>query len=173
MDAAVAGLIGTAIGAASGLLGAIITVGWNFRLQSRKERKSIASAFYGEIGALLEIVERRKYIQGIEASLTSIGAEFRSPYSFKITRSYFNVYEKNIDKIGLLPNPLPEKVVLLYTIAFSILEDIDSLNKEDFNQWDDSEAKYFLRELLNLFNEAILVGGQVQDLIRKKRLLSN
>ncbi|BAU13015.1 hypothetical protein LEP3755_35510 [Leptolyngbya sp. NIES-3755] len=168
MDAAVAGLIGAGIGAAGG----IVTATLNFQLQTLKERRGLASAFYGEIEALLQIVERRKYIEGIEYSLMNIQAGAREFYSFKLTRSYFNVYEKNIDKIGLLPSPLPGKIVLLYTIAFAILEDIDTLNGEGINRWENKEIEDHLNELRSLFSEAVSIGEQTQKLIKKKRLLS-
>jgi len=177
MDAAIAGLFGAFIGVVAASVGAIITVRGSLTVQKRQrqaERESIASAFYGEISALLSIIQTRQYIKGIEESLSHLQQTkaLGSLYSFRVTRSYFNVYEKSVDKIGLLPVPLPEKIAFLYTIAFAILEDVDFINATQVGNWEAPEIRDFLQELLDLFREAVNSGQEIQASIEDLGLLS-
>lgn len=177
MDAAIAGLIGASIGAGAALGGAYITVQGSLTVQKRQrqaERESIASAFYGEINALLSIIQTRQYIKGIEESLSRLQQTkaLGSLYSFRVTRSYFNVYEKSVDKIGLLPVPLPERIAFLYTIGFAILEDVDFINATPVGNWEAPEIRDLLQELLDLFREAVNSGQEIQASIKDLGLLS-
>jgi len=92
-------LVGGLLTFLGGLLGSVI-----IQQQQRKaERNSLASAFYGEIQALLKIIERRQYIQRIQEAIEDIRSNREISFRIKVTRKYFNVYEKNLDKIGILP----------------------------------------------------------------------
>ena len=178
MDPTLAGLIGAGIGALAGLLGSAMSVLGSIVIHSyqrENERKDLASAFYGEIGALLEIVSRRHYIEHLENTLNHVRqTNTKAFYSIKPTKEYFNVFNKNIDKIGTLPAPLPEKIVSTYTLAFSILEDVElDVCKEQLDNWDLASLIEHLESLLSLFRLAVYYGEEAKAIIRIKGLLIN
>ncbi|MBD2079102.1 hypothetical protein [Leptolyngbya sp. FACHB-17] len=150
-----------------GLLGNILIQ----QRQRRAEINSLASAFYGEIQALMGIVEKRQYIQGIKDAINDLRAGRKIFYQMRVTRKYFNVYEKNLDKIGILPNPLPEKIVELYTVMTAILEDLDILNEPNFYEEDPEIVASHLAELLSLFVYATESGQEVCRQIKSMKLL--
>jgi hypothetical protein len=152
-----------------GLLGSVIIQ----QRQRKAERNSLASAFYGEIQALIGIVERRRYIQGIQQSIEDLRLNRKISFRIRVTRKYFNVYEKNLDKIGILPNPLPEKIVDVYTVMTAILEDLDLINEENFYHHETEVAIAYLTELHFLFKYAVESGRKICKEIKSRNLLVN
>lgn len=84
---------------------------------------------------------------------------------------YFNVYEKNLDKIGILPNPLPEKIVDLYTVMTAILEDLDSINEADFYNQEVENIIAYLTELQSFFEYVVKSEREVCQQIKNMKLL--
>ena len=161
-------LIGGLLTFTGGLLGNILLQ----QRQRRSERNSLASAFYGEIQALIGIVEKRQYIEGIRDSIHGLKSGKKILYQMRVTRKYFNVYEKNLDKIGILPNPLPEKIVELYTVMTAILEDLDLINEPEFCKEDSEILISHLIELQSLFEYAVSCGRRICQQIKNMRLLT-
>ncbi len=75
------------------------------------------------------------------------------------------MYEQNVSKIGLLPEPLPEKLAQFYTFVYSILEDFQNIAKPEF-ALNGSDLKVFLEELLGIFREAIKLAEEIKTLIK-------
>jgi transcriptional regulator with PAS, ATPase and Fis domain len=135
------------------------------RSQRQSEKRNIASAFAGEIGALLSIVEKRDYTKGIKDIIESIKqTQEKKKFYFKARKNYFNIFEKNAEKIGLLDVPLPEKITTFYIQAFAILEDIEN---EEVLERELNDIIYFHEELLNLFEETIKLGKEILSIINK------
>src|ERR1043165_2783708 len=92
-------LVGGLLTFIGGVLGSILIQ----RLQRKYERESIASAFYGEVSAILTIVEKRQYILEFSNNLDYIKRNLKyiektsevHIASFRVKRNYFNVYEHN------------------------------------------------------------------------------
>lgn len=160
-------LVGGLLTFLGGLLGNVIIQ----QRQRKVERNSLASAFYGEIQALIGIVERRQYIQGIQKSIEALRLNRKVSFHIRVTRKYFNVYEKNLDKIGILPNPLPEKIVDVYTVMTAILEDLDLINEESFYDQETEVSVAYLAELNSLFKYAVESGYKVCKEIKNRNLL--
>lgn len=160
-------LVGGLLTFLGGLLGSVIIQ----QRQRKAERNSLASAFYGEIQALLKIIERRQYIQRIQEAIKDIRSNREISFRIKVTRKYFNVYEKNLDKIGILPNPLPEKIVDIYTVMTAILDDLDLIDDESFNKQETEVAALFLAELNSLLKYAVESGQEICKEIKKRNLL--
>jgi hypothetical protein len=161
-------IIGGLLTFIGGLLG-------NVLIQQRQryaETKSLASAFHGEIQALIGIVEKRQYIQGIKDALDDLRSGRKITYQMRVTRKYFNVYEKNLDKIGILPNPLPEKIVELYTVMTAILEDLDVINESEFYDEDPEVVISHLLELKSLFEYSVESGKKIGQKIKSMKLLT-
>lgn len=123
----------------------------------------------GEIKALLNIVDERNYVGELEATLKRV-KETGTPevFWFAVRRNYFNVFEKNINKIGLLEPPLPEKIVTFYTRAYSVLEDVKSAEEGNLVDYELSQIIEHLEELLRIFQNTVDVGKKVVAILEKK-----
>ncbi len=130
-------------------------------IQARRERKSIASAFAGEIRALVHIVEKRNYIELFKADIEGIKAGKQIGGSIPITNNYFSVYTGNVSKIGLLPAPLPAEIATFYTLAMSFLEDVKVIGHPNctWNSMDEQLAYY--EETLSVLVEANELGRHI------------
>ncbi|MBD2232234.1 hypothetical protein [Phormidium tenue] len=161
-------LIGGLLTFIGGLLGSVLIQ----QRQRHLERKSLASAFHGEIQALIGIVQKRQYIQGIKNAINDLKSGKRITYQMRVTRKYFNVYDENLDKIGILPCPLPEMIVELYTIMTAVLEDLDVINESEFYDADPEVVISHLSELKSLFEYAIESGMKISQKIKSMKLLA-
>lgn len=144
------------------MVGGVLTTLGGFAAQwysGRRERKSIARAFAGEIGAIAHIVDRRGYIAAIETRIKR-AQETGQAQTFRIfiRRNYFQVFESNNAKLGLLPSGLAQDVVMFYTLCKSIIEDVDLDGPTHASGADSVER---LGRLLGLFNEAMTLGEQL------------
>ncbi len=106
---------------------------YQFNIQNEHEAKNIASAFYGEIIALKTIVDQQEYKEKLKRKIKKMESTNQPAiFSRRVTKEmYFKVYNNNISKIGLLEEPLPEKIAILYTTAFSILESMGEFYEID------------------------------------------
>ena len=145
----ISALIGGLIGIAGGYVA--------FIYQRRSERRSLTAAFAAEIYALLEIVEKRDYVGAIKQEIESIKSGSRTRHSIPVTQTYFNVYFKDLDKIGLLKAPISSKIVLFYTNAFGLLEDFKTL-EDTAVPWERDEQVGFLINILNIIESAQNIG---------------
>jgi len=75
-------LIGGILTFLGGLLGSYLIQ----KSQRKSERENLASAFYGEISALLSIIEKRGYIQDLEDDLKNIKETGEASYSLVVTQ---------------------------------------------------------------------------------------
>jgi len=149
-----------------GLLGSFLIQ----RAQRKTETESLASALYGEISASLLVLERRRYIQILSEALPGIKARGKAGLSyFEISDGgSFSVYEKNADKIGLLPNPLPERIFLFYGMITGALNDLGSLSKLKSEVNNPSEVEQYFIDLINDLNKVVESGTDIQAQIRSK-----
>ncbi len=122
-------VVTTFIGAFSGTW----SFDYQFSMQNEHEAKNIASAFYGEIIALKTIVDQQEYKEKLKRKIKKMESTNQPAiFSRRVTKEmYFKVYNNNISKIGLLEEPLPEKIAILYTTAFSILESMGEFYEID------------------------------------------
>ena len=110
------GLIGVLVGALiSGFIGIII--------ESHKyvnNRISIAQAFCADMDTLRRIIDYRGYINFFKEA-----AKNKTNICISVNQNYFEIFEKNCSKIGVMPYSLVLDVVKFYTYAKSCLEDIN------------------------------------------------
>ena len=141
------------------------------RTQREKERESLGSAFYGEIAALLDIIARRQYLEFIKRELESVKQTGQvDSIQVRVSRNYFQVYEHNVERLGLLPAPLPEKIVRFYTFMWACLEDLETMRTFEFKAEDAPTVERLLEELLRLANDAVGVGHEALALMRPQDL---
>src|SRR5690242_13675343 len=87
----------------------------------RMEMLSLANAFYGEVKALISKVEQRGYI----SALKSAAAKKRF-LAIEARQNYFEVYEKNCDRLGMLPPQLTYEIAKFYIFAKAFVDDVNA-----------------------------------------------
>jgi len=157
-------MIKTLVPVISAFIGGLIGITGTYMAllyQRRSERKSINAAFAGEIYALLEIVEKRDYVGTIERAIKNIRAGSRMSFSIPVTQTYFNVYFKNLDKIGLLKAPLSSKIVMFYAAVLGILDDFKILEDATVPRESDEQYIGYLNELKSIIEYAQNLGWAI------------
>ena len=125
----------------------------------KAERLSLTGAIVGEVQALIEISRHRKYIEGIRQELTKAQAnpDKYGIFHFSVRRSPMRVYESNLTRIGLLPDPLPKQIVSFYAGISSILEDIEDMREGKIQRTPEDRIRV-LNELLQLMEATLALG---------------
>jgi hypothetical protein len=156
-------VISAFIGGLIGITGAYIA----FLYQRRSERKSITAAFAAEISAILEIVKKRDYVGVIKRDIENIKSGSRISIAIPVNQTYFNVYFRNVDKIGLLKASLSPKVVMFYTTTFAVLDDFKTL--EEDVPWETEEQRIEFRiGIINLIEDTKNLGSTILKQVGKK-----
>jgi sugar/nucleoside kinase (ribokinase family) len=159
----------TLLGGIIAITGSLVGIYATQYFQRKNEGKNIASAFYGEISAILGMIKKRKYIEGAIEALEYMNETGKGQiFHFNYKKDHFKVYEQNISKIGLLNDPLPEKIVLFYTYIFAVLQDIEDISKPDYTFPETAELKELFQELLDISTEIITLGEEILVLIKGK-----
>lgn len=153
------------VGGLIGIVGALATSVCLEHVRRRADRTSLTGAIVGEISALMEISERRGYIDGLRALIAKarIGSEPKVIYwyQFSVRRNPFAVYDANLARFGILSDPLPRLIARFYTQASSILEDIGDMRERKFEARNRDESIHRLEELLKLFEDTQALGRQI------------
>jgi len=124
-------IVGGMLTIAGGFLSSYLLERKKLELQSR----NLALALRGEVSALLSIIEDRGYVERMAQVIQQIEQTqepFYMPYHTRY--SYDRVYGENVDKIGLLREPLPEMVATFYAQVNSLLEDMGNLAEGRYSQ---------------------------------------
>ncbi len=112
------------------IVGGIIAIGGGFvqRIYERRhERKSLRAALRAEIQAILDIVARRDYIEGLSRFIETIKSGSTKLLQIRVGRDYDTVFKTNCGKLGLLTSETAGKTVRFYYLVSSIKEDLDLL----------------------------------------------
>lgn len=130
-------------------------------LHKKEESRNISSAFVGEIGAILDIIKKRKIIKIVEDAMERTRDGTVEYPEFTVKDNYFNVYKASIPRLGLLSAPLPAKIATFYTYLMSIAEDFNymaSIDKEKLPEIPINKALAEMAAMLELLKDAILMG---------------
>lgn len=152
-------LIGVVIG------GSLVTAGNEFRewRKGKRESRRLAYAFKAELNALKEIGDNRRYIE----HLTAIAKTGRRPndgsnvLTIREGREFFPIYRNNLAKIGLLKNPLPEKIVKYYAQATSVIEEIKSMSEGCWLNISDDTMSSHLEDIVSLMQNTRSLGSDI------------
>jgi hypothetical protein len=162
-------LIGVVIGAVIGGVGSFCGSYCLENSKFKREKRNVALAFAGEIAALRRIVELRHYVQGIENTLQHIRQTREPFYLFlPITREYFNVYNQNVSRIGVLDDPLPRLIAVFYTQGNAILEDFHGMTTGALEGRDIDWLIVFYKQLLELLPDTLDVGDEILAEVRRR-----
>jgi len=155
------------VGGLIAVLGGISAQVATHLLKTKHERRNLAQAFAGEIGAIVDIVQRRGYLQHIK-SLIEIAKKGDIPriYSVKITKRYFLVYEANAKNLGILSGDMPRLIAKFYTFIQALIEDVT----EPQNYPNSKEAALkSLNELHDMLSEVLSEAQVLINNLKKVR----
>ena len=164
---AVLALVGAAIGAVAGVGG---TLGLEV-MRRRQERRSIASSFAAVIGHIADNLRSGEAACGAEAVAKAIaeGAPFTRPTSRRPPAQTL-IYDRNVDRIGILGPALARRVVAFFTAWQAALGKWEIL-KPSSNDAERLETAQTLREIAVLYRSVFTIGdGLADDLMRFARL---
>ncbi len=162
-------LICVVVGSVMGGTGAFLGNYFSKLRELKTERKSLAFAFLGEISAIRTIVEKRQYIEFLHKLIEHIKTtgENRIPI-IPVQLNYFNVFNANVGKIGLLEAPLSQMIVTFYSQANSILEDLREMREGRLNNYPIQDTLATLTRLLQLFEDTKGLGEKIIQEINSK-----
>lgn len=160
MSQALGILLGAFIGAAAVIFGGFLVEAY----RRHRDRQGIASALAGEMAGILHMTEKRKYCQYFETVLRLLNAGQNVSIPKIIGGSdnnfvtMFPVMDRYLDKLGLLPGTLPERIVRFYHFVGGIRLDMDRLAT---NEFDAPGKASLIREDLDLWKETSSLGEQL------------
>ena len=164
---------------ASGVVGYFLQ-DWNRR---RHESRNIASAFAGEISALMELIKTRRFVEEIREFVSQLkdavakgqaAVPTTQLYTIPITKKYFSVFENNVKRIGVLQQPLPEQIVAFYMHAFSIVDQLGSMMevRKTISLANTERALQAYTGLLNMFEQTTALADQLLKDLKEDYSLS-
>ncbi|MBI5891333.1 MAG: hypothetical protein HZB47_11760 [Nitrosomonadales bacterium] len=162
-------LIGAVVGVLLVIVGGLASNTWREFIRQRKSRRALALALQGEVQALLEILEKRGYIEGLRAAKAQIEATGKfQAYPFSARKKYFSVFEANAGQIGILGSPLSELVARFYAQANSILEDMERFEQSDPATVDPMAAIAAYDKVLSIFEDTVAVGKRIVQEVNRR-----
>lgn len=157
------------LGVVIGISGSLISTYFIEWRRTKKEAKHLAQSFLGELKALRKITEERDYLNGIRLAIEHIEKTGKGYlFQVKVRKDYFLVYKENIQRIGMLDEPLPECLATFYTQSNSILEDLESLNDGSYSESHPESLLKCYKSILHLFEDNMLIGEKISKLITDK-----
>ncbi|WP_157646400.1 hypothetical protein [Paraburkholderia atlantica] len=139
------------------------------RLKQRRDARNLAYAFHGGIGAILTIIEERRYASIVRTLIAHAhcGQQI-SPLKIRARRDYVELYSKNVDRLGMLHPTIAQRIPVFYTCVSSLLEDVDTMYD---GQWDHFEQQQLLasyKEFLGLLEKTINLGNHILAIVEEK-----
>ena len=97
----------------------------------RRQIRSVASAFVGELAAILHLIETHDVVSMLEKALDASDSLVALP---NLTLPPFTIYTADAAKLGELPLPVPREIAYFYAQIASIQDDLlgsrESLSRE-------------------------------------------
>lgn len=148
-----------------GLIGTISSIGTTFAFdayKNRRDTRGLAKSFKGGIGAILSIIEARGYVAHIDATMSGInpGDDFAIPL-IRAKRNYIELYNKNVDRIGMMTPFLSENIPVFYTYLNSLLEDLDGIADGLLNGQPPQIKYNLLVEFRQLLGKTLDLGSEI------------
>lgn len=121
-------------------------------VERRDERKSLASAFAGEINAILEMGEYVKPTMAISEYLSEIkvGKDVELPLVIRDIK-FEEVYKANVGKLGLMGDDLPERLASFYTYLFNLRGDLGAVERGEYKGRGPEATEYLVEQNLKLW----------------------
>lgn len=168
-EQAVLQLVAVVVGGLLATAGGIVTTLIIENRRRTHEGVQLALAFKGEIQALVHHVEERNYLGRIAEVIDQIeqsGQPFFMP--IRVRFHYDRVYENNVERLGLLKSPLPERIPLFYTRLYSMFEDFLNLAEGAYANLELPVLLRVYRDLLRIMEHTVADGARIVDLIDQR-----
>jgi hypothetical protein len=134
-------------------------------LTHRREIRSLASAFVGEIAAILHLIETHDVVSMLEKALDASDSAVALP---KLTLPPFTIYTADAAKLDELPLPAPRKIAYFYAQIASIQDDLTRFATEPVSEGLAGSRTERIRCVLTELNNALALGD---DILRELRPL--
>ena len=134
-------------------------------LTHRREIRSIASAFVGEIAAILHLIETHDVVSMLEKGLDASDRSVALP---NLTLPPFTIYTADAAKLDELPLPVPRQIAYFYAQIASIQDDLIRLATEPVSEGSAVSRTERIRCVLPELNDALALGD---DILRELRQL--
>lgn len=143
-------------------IGGVSTFFPNYLLElrrSNREQRSVETALVSEVSVLLDVIEHRGYIEGMESNVAFLekNPKERRFLTVKIPSHYSRVCQENISKIGLVRPVLSGKIIRFHQLIDAAIQNIsvDGVVAVSVGNLQSFE------ELLKLFSTAREVGLEI------------
>lgn len=125
----------------------------------KQETRSVETALVSEVSALLEVIEQRRYVYGLEESVHYLDhhPDKKKIFAVKIPEHYSRIYQQHISKIGLLHPALSAKIIQFHQLIDSGIQDISA---GGFVAESGGDVRDF-KELLEIFYSAVKIGREI------------
>lgn len=139
---------------------------WSWHsLTHRREIRNLASAFVGEIAAVLHLIETHDVVSMLERALDAPDRAAALP---NLTLPPFTIYTVDAARLDELPFPAPRKIAYFYAQIASIQDDLARLAAEPVPEGPAGGRLGRIRSVLTELNDALALGD---DILRELRPL--
>jgi hypothetical protein len=136
---------------------------WSFHsLTHRRGIRSIASAFVGEIAAILHLIETHDVVSMLEKALDASDSSVALP---NLTLPPFTIYTADAAKLDELPLPTPRKIAYFYAQIASIQDDLTRFATEPISGGSAGRTER-IRRILAELNDALALGDDILHELR-------
>ena len=152
-------LVSVVIGGLIAIISSFAATWWTDRFKQATERQQLAGAICGELKGILSLVEHRKIASILRKSCEdSLEARKLKYLSFSIRQNYFEVFEKNVQRIGCLPPSVAADVSEIYIYMKGVVEDLKTMEEGSPLAWDFELGYMFLASALQTIEIAEAKG---------------
>lgn len=133
-------------------------------LMHRQERRSLASAFVGEMVAVLRAIEEHEVLAALERA-AGPDAEIALP---KLTLPHPAIYEADAGRLDWLPAPLPRRIAYFYARIATLQADLAELEAAPASGPAAEKRRERIGHVLDELRETLDLGDEI---LRELRLL--
>ena len=131
----------------------------------RREIRRVASAFVGEVAAILHLIETHDVVAMVEKALDASSGSEALP---NLALPAFTIYTADAARLDELPLPVPRKIAYFYAQIASIRDDLTQLATEPVSESSVDRRTERIRRVLTELNDALTLGD---DILRELRPL--
>lgn len=144
-------------GALVGTLGAVIPNLMIERYKRRKDREAVTSALICEIGSILEVIQKRKFVEGLREIESALNGNQIYSYSVKVSDGHSLIFRSLSDRIGSVEKKVAAKIIRFHQLINSVIQDVIPGGVLA----DQGGRKSEFTEILSLLESAIEVGNDL------------
>jgi hypothetical protein len=132
-------------------------------LTHRRKIRNLASAFVGEIAAILHLIETHDVVSMLERALDASDSAVALP---DLTLPPFTIYTADATRLGELPYPAPRQIAYFYAQIASIQDDLTRLATGPVSEGSAGSRTERIRCVLTELNDALALGDNILHELR-------